>query len=419
MPKAGHGAATPLGRWSLCGRAHASSTLACRYGQNERNGTLLSMPHSPDPVTRYKELVAVAQSVQRDNLVLLTASDYSHRELVANWAAHAHRQRVHNYVVLAMDRPMARTLAQWCVPSFDNTANIQGWQRSRLWPLARVMLERVLAGSALLMTGLDVLYIDVDCLILHDFRPFLASLKLVDIVTQRDVYPANAAGQFASLANALFDGTVPLSVDGVVRWSSCTGFMLFRSSAGSVRFMDDVLALANSNFFHTNAVDQVGLNEALRAWEWKPSFLHEYSYARRSTRPAPRTMEDMLVIGKLQGWPDEACASHTPRPKCSETLVRCSSKPTAKRPCLTFGLLPYRLFPRDANWSAVRRDALVMHGLKTERLATGSPRNKISALKRHGLWQELREVRMPRTAFDASSHRCRTRRTDHSVHAPT
>ena len=42
-------------------------------------------------------------------------------------------------------------------------------------------MERFVAVTALVIAGLDVLHVDADCVVLHDFRPFLATLKPIDI----------------------------------------------------------------------------------------------------------------------------------------------------------------------------------------------------------------------------------------------
>jgi hypothetical protein len=114
-------------------------------------------PHRPD-AAHYAELTRIAKGVAVNRLVLVTAADWDYRALAWNWLAHVRQFGHTNAVILSMDRELHRALTSAGATSFDNSANLDAWNRTCLQRhIQAVRTERHLAMAALVASGLDVL----------------------------------------------------------------------------------------------------------------------------------------------------------------------------------------------------------------------------------------------------------------------
>ena len=113
---------------------------------------------SAEPAAHYAELTRIAQAVAVDKLIVVTAADWDYRALAWNWLAHVRQYGHTNAVVLSMDRELHLALTSAGATSFDNSANLDAWNRTCLQRhIQAVRTERHLAMAALAASGLDVL----------------------------------------------------------------------------------------------------------------------------------------------------------------------------------------------------------------------------------------------------------------------
>jgi hypothetical protein len=164
-------------------------------------------PHPPDPATHYAGLVAEARRVASGKLVILTSADWDYRELALNWVLHAHRLGYRNAMVLSMDTELHADLVRRRIPSFDDSANLARWNGTVLQRhIQAVRMERWLAVSALISSGLDVLSTDATAVFVRDFVPRLVAEPAdVDILMQRDNWPVEPLHRMGTAANAGFN----------------------------------------------------------------------------------------------------------------------------------------------------------------------------------------------------------------------
>ena len=160
-------------------------------------------PHEPDPLGKYASLVGVARRVQLNGLVVVTSGDWDYRELVLNWVLHAHKLGWYHALVLAMDRALYDDLTARRVPASDHAPLLREWNNTCLQRyIQRVRMERHLAVAALVASGLDVLHTDATCVFVRDFLPYLRALPDVDVMAQRDAWPADPVRKIGTAANA-------------------------------------------------------------------------------------------------------------------------------------------------------------------------------------------------------------------------
>ena len=114
-------------------------------------------PHGPD-AAHYGELTRLAKGIAADKLVLVTAGDWDYRSLVWNWLAHVRSFGHTNALVLSMDHELHQALSGAGAVSFDDSANLDAWNRTCLQRhIQAVRTERHIALAALVASGLDVL----------------------------------------------------------------------------------------------------------------------------------------------------------------------------------------------------------------------------------------------------------------------
>ena len=299
-------------------------------------------------------------------MVVISSGDSATASLVLNWLHHAHALQFHNSIVLCWDRALHARLRRLRISAaHDSSDALKRWCPTRLVNhLQRVFMERLVALAALVISGLDVLHSDADCLFLRDFRPFLQQPE-VHIVAQPDSYPQTPAKAFGATA--------------------CMGFVFFRSTDGVSRFLDDALALSYVQPHHTNAVDQFGFNHALLSWRCT---IHNATFVSGKASLASPVLRDSSLGGGL------GRLKMTNAPKCTRRrrsgCTRGQYWKCHGSACPRVGLLPPHYFPREGDWAEVAADAYIYHGPTVDGDAggTGQQEKKIAAMGRAGLWAE-------------------------------
>ena len=266
------------------------------------------MPHAPDPATHYAALVREAKRVQTRGLVVLTSGDWDYRELVLNWAMHAHNLRWTNALVAAMDRELYDDLRQRRIPVADQSMTLLAWNNTCLQRhIQAVRMERQLAVAALVAAGLDVLHTDATCIFVSDFMPYLRSLD-VDVMVQRDNWPSDPLKRIGTAANAGFN------------------YVRARNAPTAVKMLKSI-------------VDR-GLIEFYLRWNNIPD---QYGWSF--------VMSDMKDVWTPPNGNDTAIGTLHPRGS------HCAKLGT----CLKAGFLPYNRFPRTGEWAALKATAAIYH----------------------------------------------------------
>eukprot|EP00854_Cymbomonas_tetramitiformis_P013777 gene13777-16284_t len=195
---------------------------ACRPGEGNMKGYTMSfqpyehreayvqsrsrdIPH-PAGYSHYSGLVALAQSMQKDGMVIVTSGDWDYRELVLNWVMHTHKHNYSNALVIAMDTELFEELQRRGIASFDNSANLDAWQTTCLQRhIQAVRTERHLAVAALIAAGIDVLHTDSTVIFLQDTVAWLlAQPAEIDVFFQRDDWPEEPVHKMGTAVNAGF-----------------------------------------------------------------------------------------------------------------------------------------------------------------------------------------------------------------------
>ena len=267
------------------------------------------MPHGPD-AAHYGELVKLAKGVARENLVLVTSGDFDYRVLIWNWLLHVKQFGHSNSVVLSLDRQLHEALIRARVTSFDNSANLEAWNRTCLQRyIQAVRTERHVAVAALVASGLDVLLADATAVLVKDPVPILRSLPSEgDVFVQRDDWPQDPVRKMGCAANA--------------------GFYYVRATNANevVRLIVDAVNRGLIEFYlrWNNIGDQYG---------WS------YVLSESGVRVGTSEFTNTTTIGTIKRW-------------------HCMQQGGT---CLKVGFLPYDKFPRHGRWSDLASTAYVYH----------------------------------------------------------
>ncbi len=268
-------------------------------------------PHDPDP-RNYAQLVHVARQVAKEGLVVVTSGDWDYRELVLNWAIHAHRLGYHNALVLAMDAELYAELRRRRIPASDLSQHALGWNATCMQRhIQAVRTERHLAVAALVASGIDVLHTDATCVLVGDVMRYLRGLPGwdgIDVLAQRDEWPADPLRKVGSAANA-----------GLY-------YVRARKQRVAAALLRSIVERGMIEFYlrWNNIPDQYGLSFVLADTRGISTSLHANETSVGTLHPR---------------------GSHCAR----------------SGDCLQAGFLPYDRFPRVGSWEALKATALVYH----------------------------------------------------------
>ena len=147
-------------------------------------------PNDADPASpQYAPLVAAARAVAKHHLgrhghhlVLMCAADFDFREVAENWYRAIERVGMSNALVYALDAEVYQHLSSRGVPTFDGSANLDAWNRTRVQRhLQRAEAERHMAAAALTAAGLDVLLMDASQVVIGDVTQPLHELTKMGV----------------------------------------------------------------------------------------------------------------------------------------------------------------------------------------------------------------------------------------------
>jgi len=135
-------------------------------------------PHEPDPKGIYAPLVQAAHAAAQHRLLYFCAADVDYREIAHNWFTALSRLGVHNALVYSLDSGAHAYLYARRVTSFDGTAYIDAWNKTRLQRhIQAAEAERHMAAAAIAASGLNVLLIEATHVVVNDPSPLLHALS--------------------------------------------------------------------------------------------------------------------------------------------------------------------------------------------------------------------------------------------------
>lgn len=221
----------------------------------------------------YKEIVSMAKSRARNNVVTLIVVTDKSTESLINWCASQRAIDADNYIIVALDEEAYRYLYDRGAPvamlqygQEKNSTSINVLKKS-------VWVKRTLTSYMILREGIDVLINDADAVSVKS--PFTSRLSFfqyptLDIISSPSNYPNPERGELPSSCP-----TLPI---GQREWrhQPCMGWILLRSSQNMLQFYEKMFLKDTITFQD----DQIGLNCALRRARAK---WHDYEWNDNKT----------------------------------------------------------------------------------------------------------------------------------------
>ena len=302
------------------------------------NGLSKLAPHNwakgaPFPALFYTELIAAAERVHEDRVVVLAAADFDFRELAENWYLAARRARISNALLYALDAEAAAHFVARAIPTANGTANLNAWSATRLQRhLQRALAERHMAAAALVHGGFDVLLTDVSAVLLRPIAPTLRSLSVdgPDLYAQR--------------------GPCRLSKEPAIGCSFQWNLLFARGNVPAPR-------RARVVTFVQAAIDRGMVDFYLRWWAGHHCIFMGYVKLLRDAQPQVESVSGAAATAEANvAHPNGIAVIRLRHPKW------CASDGTVEgtaRPCMRLGQLPADLFPLAGDFPPHRMHAII------------------------------------------------------------
>ena len=261
------------GSYGVAGAADASKCAAHRAAASAADPPLAAAVSNASevPPSARRVLHRAASSAWDCNTVVLLFATKDFYDLAINWMQQAHSIGVDNFVLVAMDRPLAQVLSKFNAPPGLLLPRVESGEVTIT--KLNVIGERQRFGLRVLESGFNVLFADLDALFLKSPAPILAD---GDIIGER------IWGR-------------PLSV--VKKWGAgiCTGFYFVRSTARTIaifRHTHSKITTKRTRQPRWQASDQWAINHAVDDHEviWQTPMpmkgISDYSGKYVDTSPA-------------------------------------------------------------------------------------------------------------------------------------
>ncbi|KAL6754384.1 nucleotide-diphospho-sugar transferase-domain-containing protein [Haematococcus lacustris] len=204
----------------------------------------------------------LAHSLAVNQTLIVTWANAALLDFVQSWVDHVRRQGYTNFLVGAMDKEIGQALVSRGIPAFamyERSANHSGVGEGHLdWGGAsfhKMGRQKISLAQLFLRTGLSLLLVDVDAIVLGDVLAYFQQYPQADILVSSDM-----------LGSKLASGDTGLELPRDTTGALNIGIMFFRYSPRTLTFVNRWLDVINAD---DKVWDQNAFNELARAG-WDP-----------------------------------------------------------------------------------------------------------------------------------------------------